>query len=405
MSVINNGGTNDPSLLEDFFIVSKKKREKSGSGVPIYWKEKQINYITNNYDNNIFSVSELASKFQVSQTTIRNIINRYGTKHKKRPHAEFHYTIGQIVETKTGKIQVTGLSRQRTGKQKNIRKYIDYKCLLDGYSNKILEDSLNKGYGCLVCGGKTLVKGINDIATIFPQKIDWLLNPDDAFNYSYGSQKYADFRCQKCGEKITHKIIKNVISQDFCLCAKCKETAISKNEKIVWSLLRQLHVDFLHDSTTIWSHGKRYDFYIKSLSLIIETHGIQHYKDNCWNKSLEQIQYIDNQKEKMAKDNSIQHYVILDCRTGEFEDIKSEILNSELKNLFNLETINWNDILENFTTPISQECLKLWNDGIRKISEISALLNVGKSFVKNSLKIYSKLGECDYPSKTQRRKT
>lgn len=396
MAIVYNGGINNPSLSEDFFIVSKKKKEKSGSGVPIYWKEEQIDYITNMYDNNIFSVSELAKKFQVSQTTIRNVIGRYGTKHKIRPRAKFHYEIGQIVETKTGKIQVTGLFRKRTGKQKDIRKYIEYKCLIDGYKNEISEESLDDGYGCSVCGGKHLVKGKNDIATVFPQKVNWLMNPNDAYEYTYGSQKYVDFKCQKCGEKIPHKIIKNMINQDFCLCIKCKENAISKNEKIVWSLLRQLGVDFVHDSTIVWSHGKRYDFYIKSLSMIIETHGIQHYKDKCWNQSLKQTQYNDAQKEKIAKDNNIQHYIILDCRTGEFEDIKREILNSELKNLFNLENINWKDILTDLSTPIGEECLKLWNNGIHKISEISSLLNVGKPFVKNSLKVYSELGKCDY---------
>ena len=79
---------------------------------------------------------------------------------------------------------------------------------------------------------------------------------------------------------------------------------VSYDEKFLSSILSQLKVDFatqLSKSTFNWCDKYRYDFYIPSLNMIIETHGIQHYEENKnWTMSLEEEQENDKIKKELA---------------------------------------------------------------------------------------------------------
>ena len=61
---------------------------------------------------------------------------------------------------------------------------------------------------------------------------------------------------------------------------------------------------------------RRYDFYVPSLNAIIEVHGAQHYEqgfDSIGGRSFEEERANDILKEKLAIDNGIKHYIVINA--------------------------------------------------------------------------------------------
>ena len=313
----------------------------------------------------------------------------------------FEYKVGEIIQTKTGDITVTGLIRRKNNSS-NARfnkKYIQYKCNIDGYEGEILEYRLKEGGGCLVCGKSRVVTGFNDIATTHPEKVKFFYNEDDAYLYKVSSDKYGDFKCQHCKCKIPHKNISAVLKMDTILCPLCKEKTMSYGEKIMWAVLKRMNIDFYHDVSTEWSHGKRYDFIIPSLNTIIEIDGMQHSIRSFQVKgasTIEENKINDNYKEEIALENGIEYYIHIDTKEYDFNLIKQRIQESKLNELLNLDSICWKLIKEDLITPVAEMCLELWNSGIKSTFDICKELHLGVGTVRNALKTYAELGKCDY---------
>lgn len=51
----------------------------------------------------------------------------------------------------------------------NHRSFVRYRCDACGYIGTMSKSHFQEGIGCSVCSGKTVIKGINDIATTFPE--------------------------------------------------------------------------------------------------------------------------------------------------------------------------------------------------------------------------------------------
>ena len=66
--------------------------------------------------------------------------------------------------------------------------------------------------------------------------------------------------------------------------------------------------------------------------------------ENTRKKTEEKAHVIDPKiKEEKALDNKIERYVIIDSRKSEIDWIKNNVVNSELNNLFDLNSIDWNE--------------------------------------------------------------
>ena len=240
-----------------------------------------------------------------------------------------------------------------------------------------------------------VIKGKTDLWTTAPHIANLLLYPEHGYNLSLGSHKKDYFICPYCGTKM-YKIVRNVHRYGLG-CSVCSD-GISYPEKVVANLLTQLNMDFIYDSSYEWSNNKRYDFYVEHLSLIIETHGLQHYEDKKMfnKKSGYSEKENDIYKKEIAMQNGIQNYIELDCRYSDFKYIKNSILNSELKTMFNLLLIDW-DILE-------KDCLKskvievcnVYNSGIKNTVEIAQLLGLDASTVSDYLRRCNEAGLCNY---------
>ena len=278
-----------------------------------------------------------------------------------------------------------------------------FKCLKHkdhGSELKHIFNFTKKQKDCLDC------KKCNSIAITHPEYCIYLVNKEDAYKYSYGSNKKILMKCPNCGyEKKMN--LNTLISKNFG-CIRCSDN-ISFPEKFMFNLLEQLlNKEFkyqLSKKDFKWCNNYKYDFYIDKINCIIETHGLQHYKEGFERinslrhvKNFKETQQNDKSKEMLARDNNIKNYIIIDCRYSELEWIKNSIINSELPKLLNFkeENIDWLKCHEYACNSLVKEVCNMWNNGIKSTKEIAKLLRISIGTIIKYLKQGVKLDWCDY---------
>jgi len=174
---------------------------------------------------------------------------------------------------------------------------------------------------------------------------------------------------------------------------------VSIPEKFVSNILASLNVDFKTQYCPDWSLGRKYDFYIDSLNLIIETHGRQHYeaKHGNWRKRAEKENDIF--KENLARENGFK-YLTIDCRESTLEWL-SKNCSEQLQIYFDLSFINYFNIYERCQNSYCIETWNLWNSGIKNSIEIANKLKLNKVTIATYLKRGAKIGKIDYDPKEQ----
>ena len=237
-----------------------------------------------------------------------------------------------------------------------------------------------KGSGCPICdasGARCVVKGINDIATTHPHLIEYFVEVEDAYRYSKGTNKYIDFKCPDC-ETVKNMLIPNFIKYGIC-CDSCSDT-LPYGEKFVFNLLKQSNLDFEKEYSPSWIHPHRYDFYIPSLNLIIETDGGQHKQQRIGWRGLDKEKEIDELKNKMAKEHGLK-LIRIDTKRGIGEYITKDIIKSELPFLINLSNIDFIECGIKATRSHVYKASVLTKEGY-SIKEISQELCVSETTVK-----------------------
>jgi len=254
----------------------------------------------------------------------------------------------------------------------------------------------------------------NTIAITHPHLIKFLTNKENALKYSHGSNIKISMTCPDCGyeKKIS---INQLIGYGFG-CSKCGD-GIKYPEKFLFSLFEQLTLNFitqLTKTTFKWIENYKYDFYIKNC--IVETHGMQHYEDSTGKflGSLYKIQENDKDKEQLAKQNSINDYIVIDCRYSTMEWIKNNIMNRDPSRLdqpclaevlnFKQEDIDWLKCHEYACSNLVKSVCKLWNNGSDKISYIVDVLKINRNTIRKYLKQGSELGWCNYDANKEKNK-
>ena len=294
---------------------------------------------------------------------------------------------------------------------KGIHKKIKFKC--GNNSNHIFETTPVTIYQnqkpCPYCSCRKVYKGETDMWTTNPQLARMLLNKEDGYKYFDGSSSKVDWVCPNCKTVIKNKIIKNVKEQGLP-CPNCKD-GMSFGEKFVYSLLNQLGVNFIYDSTTTWSDNKRYDFYLPYYSMIIEVNGIQHYersfkfdKANRLTRTVDDEKNNDKSKRNNALSNGIMNYIELDCRYSTKEYIMQSIKGSLLSTIFDLSDIDWDECFYFTFTSNVVKCAELWNKGIKNTKEISERTGIHICSVISNLKKAKQIGLCDYTLNYQKNK-
>lgn len=235
-----------------------------------------------------------------------------------------------------------------------------------------------------------------------PQISKLLLNQNDGIQYTYGTNTKVWWICPECGHKM-YRSVSKVVSRGL-KCEICSD-GISVGEKIIYNILKIYSDSIQKEKIFNWAKNKKYDFYIEDLNIICEVFGSQHYQEEFSRikserkaRTYEEEHENDLLKERLAKENCIDKYVIINTSNEDLEYLKNSILNSELKNIFDLSIIDWNNIFLKSLKSKAIESCELWNAGYRSTREISEMLNISISVVIKYLKKCNKIGLCDYDS-------
>lgn len=336
-----------------------------------------------------------------------------------------------------------------------------HKCLIDGYEWSVVPRSILSGHGCPMCYGntkKTHEQYISEVSNVNPNievigkyvnakysilhkcKIDgyeWMANPNNILNgmhcpvcvhraigqspeyknsiwsseyreyfskymteeqmksYMPNSNKKIDLICPDCGKhklKSPADLLKRGLG---CVCGD----GISYPNKFIYSVLTQLHIEYIQEYCPSWSNKKQYDIYIPSLNCIIENHGIQHYSSSFYKYGISYEDEIENDKYKsdLAKENGISYYIVINCRKSDAELIKQSVLNSKMPEIlhFTYDDIDWIKCDKYASSNMVKYISDLWNSGlsIKQIKNQSGLCN---STITSYLKKAKKFGWCDY---------
>lgn len=326
------------------------------------------------------------------------------------------YKIGDSIENDTQDFIITDqYVKEVLCKNNELRryKYYKYTCRKCGYTDgNIEETNLRHGYGCSCCNGKQVVEGINDIPTTAPWMVDYFQGGyEEAKQYTCRSNKKVVMICPYCSRLTNKPQIINNLYRTHSIGCFCSD-GISYSEKFISKLLEENSIDFIKELTSkdlIWCESYRYDFYLPKYNCIVETHGLQHYKDSTgWNnntRSLEEQMEVDEYKKSLAIKNGIKKYIILDCRYSNYEYIINSILRSELSDFIDLKNYDFTNCIEFANGNLLKDICIFYekNKYTKNIDKISAIFHLNRSTVTKYLNEGTKIGFCHYEPNDSRK--
>lgn len=367
----------------DFSNLPKRKSK-------INW-EKSVGY------NVYFEYDDISGYIEILNVNIktRKIKLQYANNIDEITIPNFHsYKIGKLLKRKTKEFKfelgftinnmIVTDREYRVHKGIENRKWYKYKCNNCGWTEGwILECNLSKGVGCSCCYGRTTVQGINDIPTTDPWMVKYFQGGyDEAKMYTKSSNKYIQPKCPDCNVIRKNPIKISGINTNDSIGCMCSDKT-SYPEKFIYTLLKQLDIKFtpqLNRSTFDWCDKYKYDFYLTDYNTIVETHGKQHYEwTGGYMPPVEEEINNDAIKKELAINNSISNYIVIDCRISDFDFIKTNIINSKLSKIINLEDIDWD--------AIRSECAKNLVKTICEYYELNKDIETQK-YMANKFKIH-----------------
>lgn len=318
------------------------------------------------------------------------------------------YNIGDKVKTDKGRtFRILNFKiRTKMNQEHNYSELLYYVyCPECGYCQWVPSYAL-RHYNCHCQNGNYpwVQIGINDITTTDPWMIKYFPGgPQEAAKYRATSMTKVTLKCPHCGrEKHDYQI--NYLHKLKNLPCTCNDH-VSFPEKFITCFLEQLDVDYEYQvgKTRISfldqaSRGFKYDYYIPSLSCIIEAHGEQHYRDVKKWRGIEERKEWDKEKKELALNNDIKHYVELNCYYSQREWIKKSIMESDLPQIlsFSEDDIDWLECEAFGSTNITKDICEYYMKTMANHSEMSKIFHMGDSAIGKNLKRGNDLGWCVY---------
>lgn len=263
----------------------------------------------------------------------------------------------------------------------------------------------NYKISCPVCSGRQVVKGVNDIWTTDPDIAELLLNPEDGYKYTIGSNQKLEWLCPDCNTILSNSPNKMKINVSKCkYCNKIR----SYGEKFITELLNQLCEGFIPEKTFDWSDGKIYDFYLPFWSCIIEVHGKQHYSSSDFSgfggKTYIEEQLNDEYKKELALNNGMNYYIVIENMKSDKEILTNNILCSLLPTILNFEKedIDWDKCHEFCMTSRTVDICRFYENESKNLKTIAEHFGCCVNTVKNHLNKGAILGYCSYCPKESR---
>ena len=278
-----------------------------------------------------------------------------------------------------------------------------HQCAICNNIWSVKPDQLLQGKGCPVCSGRSVGPAPeykNSIwASEYKDFFSKYLTQDQMQQFTPHSGKKIKITCPDCGN-VKEIIISDMCNRGFsCMC----QDGQSYPNKFVFNVLSQLNIDIISEYSPKWAKDKRYDIYVREYNIIIENHGLQHYKECQFGRTLEEEQRNDKYKYNVAIDNGIDEYITLDCRRSDMNWIKNSIMTSPLPKIFNFDesNIDWIGAAKYATSNLKKYAADLFNSGYN-INQIANILCKDSTSIRNWLKDTARIGWCDYKSQDLR---
>lgn len=300
-----------------------------------------------------------------------------------------HFKKGSIIDTEKGKLKVLECIRKK--KNTYTEWFYKYECLVCGNIDEISHGNLKAKYGCNVCGNKKVKSDYNSLGAINPSLIKYFKNEEEAFYYSYQSNKKVELVCPDCHTP-NSMIINNLYNRGF-YCKSCGD-GVSYPNKLMFNILLDLNINFDSEKVFDWSDKKKYDFYIPSENLVIEMHGGQHYRYTGRGRSLEEEMENDLIKKELAEKNGLKYIDINSSETDLFF-IKNNLYESKLSSILNLDDVDWDKVSVRSEKSIMVEVCKAWST-YKSTKDMALFFKVSRNTITKYLKRGNKLGLCDY---------
>jgi|SRR5699024_6036414 len=288
----------------------------------------------------------------------------------------YNYQVGEIVNNS---LKIVKQIRIPNGKKYTQKGYeVQSTTYLEAPTYIVTEDSINQGKKDGYLTGHRIFEGnsIYSIESLRP----YIVDKEEAKTVSKSSnRKKIKVRCDNCNrEKLMtpNKLTDRGFSCNFC------SSNISYPELFMMAYLEVKGIKYEYQKVFKDLPNRRFDFYLPESNMVIETHGIQHYKDSGYLKN--NITSIsDNDKELFCYSKNIE-YKDIDCKESNFNYIKNnvekelQLINSEEENRI-LEFIK-----ENKKYPF-KDIISSYREG-KTTYEISKEFNVSNVTISNILK-------------------
>lgn len=262
-----------------------------------------------------------------------------------------------------------------------------------------------RGNRCPFCSPfpKKIDINVNSMWSTNPELAKLLLNPEDGYRHTQYSNKKVDWRCLECCQIIRNKMISRVNIYGLS-CPNCGD-GISYPNRLMFSVLSCFKIDFIPEKYFKWCNYTidnqkmtgRYDFYFKhdSQEYVVEMDGHFHFNDNLMNgQTKEYSQEIDIIKDNLAREHNI-HPIRIDCQEPKLDYIKQEIMKSDLINIFDLSTVDWQECQKQSITSLKLQACDLWKEQ-RSIKIVSEIMKKSDTTIRRWLKFCTEIGLCDY---------
>lgn len=157
------------------------------------------------------------------------------------------------------------------------------------------------GMGCPYCSGHQLLQGFNTFGDKYPHLIKYFKDLEQAFEFSYMSNKNVTLKCPYCGYE-KEMIISNFAQRQRFQCDLCDD-GVSSGNKLIRNILyykKDILDYYEYEYYPKWENKKyKYDIYFifKGKKFIGECQGIQHLSQKWAGKFINSKENDKNKKE------------------------------------------------------------------------------------------------------------
>lgn len=320
-----------------------------GKTIHFVYDNVEDDIIITDYDKNKSIVTYVYHDIVYKQTSTA----LKGCKLGKMLFNEFKYEIGDILsnKNKTQNIQILDKQIQNNGRQR--LKIYKYKCLNCDFEGEKLESDLEITWcPCCCSSPKIVIEGINDIPTTASWMVPYFQGGyEEAKLYTCGSDKKIFPICPLCGHIKERAISVSQVYDTRSIGCVCGD-GFSYPNKVMYSILSQLKIEFIAEYKSDWLGLNRFDFCLPHLMIFIEMDGGLGHGKNIFdisnltskeiqNKKIDSLNK-DRYKDNLAKEKGYK-VIRINADVSKIDYIKENILNSDLAGYFDLSIVDWQE--------------------------------------------------------------